>query len=36
MVRKAVAQYGAAAVEALARARGIPDKEVQTAKRCFN
>jgi hypothetical protein len=35
MVKKAVAQYGAAAVEAWARAHGIPDKEIQTAKRCF-
>ena len=35
MVRKAVAQYGAAAVEAWARAHGIPDKEIQIAKRCF-
>ena len=36
MVSKAVAQYGAAAVEAWARAHGIPDKEIQAAKRCFS
>ena len=35
MVKQAVAQYGAAAVEARARANGIPDKEIQKAKRCF-
>jgi hypothetical protein len=36
MMRKAVAQYGAAAVEARARAHGIPDKEVRTAKPCLS
>ena len=35
MLKKAVAQYGAATVEAWARANGISDKEIQTAKRCF-
>jgi hypothetical protein len=35
MVKKAVAQYGAAAVEAWAWANGISDKEIQKAKQCF-
>jgi hypothetical protein len=34
-VRKAVAQYGAAAVESWARARGISDKEIERARRCL-
>jgi hypothetical protein len=34
-VRKAVAQYGETAVEAWARARGIPDKEIEKARRCL-
>ena len=33
MVRQAVAQYGAAAVES--RARGIPEKEIEKARRCL-
>lgn len=35
MVKRAVAQYGSAAVEAWARANGISDKEIQKAKQCF-
>jgi hypothetical protein len=35
MVRKAVAQYGEAAVETWARAKGIPDKEIERARRCL-
>lgn len=35
MVRRAVAQYGEAAVEAWARAKGIPDKEIEKARRCL-
>ena len=35
MVRQAVAQYGVAAVEAWARARGIPEKEIEKARRCL-
>lgn len=34
-VRKAVAQYGAAAAEAWARARGISDREIERARRCL-
>jgi hypothetical protein len=34
-VKKAVAQYGAAAVEAWARAKGISDKEIEQARRCL-
>jgi hypothetical protein len=34
-VRKAVAQYGVAAVESWARAKGISDKDIEQAKRCF-
>ncbi|HEY0801864.1 MAG TPA: hypothetical protein VGD54_13545 [Steroidobacteraceae bacterium] len=34
-VRKAVAQYGEAAVEAWARANGISDKEIEKARRCL-
>jgi len=36
MVRKAVAQYGEAAVESWARAKGISEKEIEKAKRCLN
>jgi hypothetical protein len=35
MVREAVAQYGAAAVESWARAKGIPEKEIEKARRCL-
>jgi hypothetical protein len=35
VVRKAVAQYGAAAVESWARAKGISEKEIEQARRCF-
>jgi hypothetical protein len=35
MVRKAVAQYGSAAVESWARARGIPEKEIEKGRRCL-
>jgi hypothetical protein len=35
VVKKAVAQYGEAAVESWARARGIPDKEIEKARRCL-
>jgi hypothetical protein len=34
MVRKAVAQYGEKAVESWARSKGIPDKEIEKARRC--
>ena len=34
-VRKAVAQYGLAAAESWARAKGISDKEIEQAKRCL-
>jgi hypothetical protein len=34
-VKKAVAQYGEAAVEAWARAKGISDKEIEKARRCL-
>jgi hypothetical protein len=34
-VRRAVAQYGEAAVEAWARATGISDKEIEKARRCL-
>jgi len=34
MVRKAVAQYGEAAVETWARSKGISDKEIEKARRC--
>jgi hypothetical protein len=34
-VKKAVAQYGEAAVESWARARGISDKEIEKARRCL-
>jgi phage terminase large subunit len=35
IVRKAVAQYGEAAAEAWARAKGVSDKEIEKAKRCL-
>jgi hypothetical protein len=35
VVRKAVAQYGEAAVESWARAKGISDEEVERARRCL-
>ncbi|HXB81714.1 MAG TPA: hypothetical protein VNX23_30580 [Bradyrhizobium sp.] len=34
-VRKAVAQYGVAAVEAWARSHGVSDKEIEKARRCL-
>lgn len=34
-VKKAVAQYGVAAVESWARAKGISDNEIEQAKRCL-
>ncbi len=35
VVKRAVAQYGEAAVESWARAKGISDREIERAKRCF-
>jgi hypothetical protein len=35
VVKKAVAQYGEAAVEAWARCKGISDKEIEKARRCL-
>ncbi len=35
VVKKAVAQYGEAAVESWARAKGISDKEIERARRCL-
>jgi len=35
MVKKAVSQYGEAAVESWARSKGIPDKEIEKARRCL-
>jgi hypothetical protein len=35
VVKKAVAQYGEAAVESWARSRGISDKEIEQARRCL-
>jgi hypothetical protein len=35
MVRKAVAQYGEAAVESWARSKGISDKDIEKARRCL-
>jgi hypothetical protein len=35
IVKRAVAQYGEAAAEAWARARGFSDKDIERAKRCF-
>jgi hypothetical protein len=34
-VRKAVAQYGEAAVESWARSKGISEKEIEKARRCL-
>jgi hypothetical protein len=34
-VRRAVAQYGVAAVEAWARSHGVSDKEIEKARRCL-
>jgi hypothetical protein len=34
-VKKAVAQYGVAAVEAWARSHGVSGKEVEKARRCL-
>jgi hypothetical protein len=35
VVKKAVAQYGEAAVESWARSKGISDKEIDRARRCL-
>jgi hypothetical protein len=35
MVQRAVVQYGAPAVEAWARAKGISEKEIQKARQCL-
>jgi hypothetical protein len=35
VVKKAVAQYGEAAVESWARSKGISDKEIEKARRCL-
>jgi len=35
VVKKAVAQYGEAAVESWARAKGVSDKEIERARRCL-
>lgn len=35
MVKKAVAQYGEAAVETWARSKGISEKEIEKARRCL-
>jgi hypothetical protein len=35
VVKKAVAQYGEAAVEAWARSKGISEKEIEKARRCL-
>ena len=35
VVKKTVAQYGEAAVEAWARSRGISDKDIEKARRCL-
>jgi hypothetical protein len=35
IVKRAVAQYGEATVEAWARARGFSDKEIDRAKQCL-
>jgi hypothetical protein len=34
-VKKAVEQYGEAAVESWARAKGMSDKEIEKARRCL-
>lgn len=35
VVRRAVAQYGEAAVESWARSKGISEKEIEKARRCL-
>jgi hypothetical protein len=35
VVKKTVAQYGEAAVEAWARSKGISDKDIEKARRCL-
>jgi hypothetical protein len=35
MVKKAVGQYGEAVVESWARSKGIPDREIEKARRCL-
>jgi hypothetical protein len=35
MVRKAVAQYGEAAVESWARSKGISERDIEKARRCL-
>ena len=35
IVKRAVAQYGEAAAEAWARARGFSEKEIERARRCL-
>jgi hypothetical protein len=35
VVRKAVAEYGEAAVETWARAKGISEREIERARRCL-
>jgi hypothetical protein len=35
IVKKTVAQYGEAAVEAWARSKGISDKDIEKARRCL-
>jgi hypothetical protein len=35
VIRKAVAQYGEAALESWARARGISEREIENARRCL-
>jgi hypothetical protein len=35
VVKKAVAQYGEAAVESWARAKGFSDREIEKARRCL-
>lgn len=34
-VKRAVAQYGEAAVESRARSKGVSDKEIEKASRCL-
>ena len=35
VVKRAVAQYGEAAVESWARAKGVSDQEIERAERCL-
>jgi hypothetical protein len=35
VVKRAVAQYGEAAVESWARAKGVSEQEIEKAKRCL-